>query len=132
MVGQSSLLRTRQSGDELRDLLKLMSDTETTATHTPVAPQVLGRLQEFDPKVDNIYTYLERLELYFEVNTVEADRQVSVLATHCHWSKSVRYVEKFVCSHSSSHQVVIKDVRYQKQRGHKLSLTVVKALDPLS
>ena len=59
-----------------------MSDTETTATtRTAVAPRVLGRLREFDPKVDNICTYLERLELYFEVNAVEADRQVSVLLT---------------------------------------------------
>ena len=52
-----------------------MSDTETaTSTRTAVAPGMLGRLREFDPKVDNICTYLERLELYFEVNAVEADR----------------------------------------------------------
>ena len=46
-----------------------------------VAPRVLGRLQEFDPKVDNISRYLERLELYFEANAVEAGRKVSVLLT---------------------------------------------------
>ena len=81
MVGQFSLPQTRHSGNELRDLLELISDTETTATRTPVAPRVLGRLREFDPKVDNICTYLERLELYFKVNAVEADRQVLVLLT---------------------------------------------------
>lgn len=45
------------------------------------APRVLGRLQEFDPRVDNMSTYLERLELYFDANAVEASRKVSVLLT---------------------------------------------------
>ena len=44
-------------------------------------PRVLGRLHEFDPKADNISTYLERLQLYFEANQVEDDRKVSVLLT---------------------------------------------------
>ena len=45
------------------------------------APRVLGRLQEFDPRVDNMSTYLERLELYFDANAVEPARKVSVLLT---------------------------------------------------
>lgn len=49
------------------------------ATATTAAPRVLGRLQEFDPGVDNMSTYLERLELYFEANAVEAPRKVAVL-----------------------------------------------------
>ena len=48
---------------------------------TLIAPRVLGRLQEFDPRVNNMSTYLERLELYFEANAVEAARKVSVLLT---------------------------------------------------
>ena len=45
------------------------------------APRVLGRLQEFDPRVDNMSTYLEKLELYFDANAVEASRKVAVLLT---------------------------------------------------
>ena len=44
-------------------------------------PRVLGTLQDFNPQSDNISTYLERLELYFDVNGVEADRKVPVLLT---------------------------------------------------
>ena len=43
--------------------------------------RVLGRLEEFDPKSDNISTYLERLQLYFDANKVEDDRKVAVLLT---------------------------------------------------
>ena len=43
--------------------------------------RVLGTLQEFDPKSDNISTYLERLQLYFEANGVEDDHKVAVLLT---------------------------------------------------
>ena len=43
------------------------------------SPRVLGSLGEFDPKTDNISFYLERLQLYFEANTVEEDRKVAVL-----------------------------------------------------
>ena len=42
-------------------------------------PQVLGNIQEFDPQVETITTYLERLELYFDANTVAADKNVSAL-----------------------------------------------------
>ena len=40
------------------------------------APLVLGNIQEFDPKVVTITTYLERLELYFDVNAVAAEKKV--------------------------------------------------------
>ena len=43
--------------------------------------RVLGRLEESDPKSDNISTYLERLQLYFDANRVEDDRKVAVLLT---------------------------------------------------
>ncbi len=57
-----------------------MSDTEAEVRR-PAAPRVLGQLREFDPEVDNICTYLERMELYFDVNAVETRRQVPVLLT---------------------------------------------------
>lgn len=44
----------------------------------PPPPRVLGSLGEFDP---NITSYLERVQLYFEANTVEDDRKVAVLLT---------------------------------------------------
>ena len=50
-------------------------------TSTTAMPRVLERLQEFDPGVDNMSTYLERLELYFEANAVEASQKVSVFLT---------------------------------------------------
>ncbi len=43
------------------------------------APRVLGNIQEFDPQVETITTYLERLELYFDANTVAAEKKVSAL-----------------------------------------------------
>ena len=55
--------------------------TDPPAPAAVAAPRVLGRLQEFDPRVDNMSTYLERLELYFDANAVEAARKVPVLLT---------------------------------------------------
>ena len=43
--------------------------------------RVLGTLHEFDPKADNISTYLERLQLYFEANGVKEESKVAVLLT---------------------------------------------------
>ena len=43
--------------------------------------RVLGTLYEFDPKADNISTYLERLQLYFEANGVKEESKVAVLLT---------------------------------------------------
>ena len=43
------------------------------------APRILGRLTEFNPQSDNISSYLERLELYFEANAIEDARKVPVL-----------------------------------------------------
>ena len=43
------------------------------------APRVLGNIQEYDLQVETITTYLERLELYFDGNTVAAKKEVSAL-----------------------------------------------------
>ena len=37
---------------------------------------VVGRMQEFDPKREDITTYLERLDLYFQANSVEDNKKV--------------------------------------------------------
>ena len=38
-------------------------------------------MQEFDPEVESVTAYLERLQLYFEANGVEEDRRVAALLT---------------------------------------------------
>ena len=56
----------------------------STAAALPIvgrSPRVLGSLGEFNPKMENISSYLERLQLYFEANTVEEDRKVAVFLT---------------------------------------------------
>jgi len=45
------------------------------------ASRVLGRSQEFDPQKEDIASYLERLQLYFEANEVAEEKRVSVLLT---------------------------------------------------
>ena len=45
------------------------------------APRVLGHIQEFDPQIESVTTYLGSLQLYSEANGVEAERQVPVLLT---------------------------------------------------
>jgi len=55
-----------------------MGDEERNARPPP---QILGSLGEFHPAKDNISSYLERVQLYFEANTVEDDRKVAVLLT---------------------------------------------------
>ena len=42
---------------------------------------VLRNLHEFDPKVNNISTYLERLQLYFNLNCVKDKNKVAILLT---------------------------------------------------
>ena len=42
---------------------------------------MLECLQEFDPQVENIATYLEKLQLYFDANRVEEGKKVAVLLT---------------------------------------------------
>ena len=44
-----------------------------------IVPSVLGRIQEFDPDIESVTTYLEKL--YFVANRVEDDRQVPTLLT---------------------------------------------------
>ena len=59
-----------------------MSDPPAAATPAaPAVTRVMGRIQEFDPQAENITTYLERLQLYFDENGVEANRRVPVLLT---------------------------------------------------
>ena len=61
--------------------------SDSASAAAPVAqsvttpPQMFGTISEFNPKSDNVSTYLERLELYFEVNQVEEDRKVLALLT---------------------------------------------------
>ena len=61
--------------------------SDSASAAAPVAPsvttppRVFGTIAEFNPKSDNVSTYLERLELYFEANQVEEDRKVPTLLT---------------------------------------------------
>ena len=41
----------------------------------------LGRLQAFNPDEENISSYLEQVQLYFEANEVKPEKQVAVLLT---------------------------------------------------
>ena len=43
----------------------------TTAT-------TFGQIQEFCPEIESIEAYIERVELYFEANNIDADRRVAV------------------------------------------------------
>ena len=43
--------------------------------------QTFEKLKAFEPEVDNISTYLERVQLHFEANKVADDKKVSVLLT---------------------------------------------------
>ena len=59
-----------------------MEDEPAAAALVPTAaPRVMGRIQEYDPQVESITTYLERLQLYFVANGVEVARRVPVLLT---------------------------------------------------
>ena len=37
-----------------------------------------GQIQEFCPEIESIEAYIERVELYFEANNIDADRRVAV------------------------------------------------------
>ena len=41
----------------------------------------VGHMLEFSPETEIISSYLERLDLYFDANSVAAGKQVSVLLT---------------------------------------------------
>ena len=43
--------------------------------------QMLGNLQEFNPDNETIVVYLERMQMFFEVNNVEDAKRVPVLLT---------------------------------------------------
>ena len=41
----------------------------------------IGHIGEYDPQTENITSYLERLSLYMDANSVAAERKVPVLLT---------------------------------------------------
>ena len=43
-----------------------------------MAGAIAGRLEPFDPEVESIVVYFERVELYFAANEIKADKQVPV------------------------------------------------------
>ena len=43
-----------------------------------MAGVMAGRLEPFDPEVESIVVYLERVELYFAANEIKADKRVPV------------------------------------------------------
>ena len=43
-----------------------------------MAGAISGRLEPFDPDVESIVVYLERVELYFEANEIKAGKRVVV------------------------------------------------------
>ena len=65
----SNLLKISQIGDEDRGYLLTMA--------TPV----LGTLTAFNPDVESVQTYLDRVELYFTANSVTAAKKVPALLT---------------------------------------------------
>ena len=48
---------------------------------TTTAAKMIGTITEFDPAVETIGAYLERLEMFFIVNTVANDKKVAMLGT---------------------------------------------------
>ena len=68
------------SGDEggisrgkCRAVCSLLSTKQPT-----MAGAIAGRLEPFDPEVESIVVYLERVELYFAANEIKADKRVPV------------------------------------------------------
>ena len=63
-------------------LATLVTSRDCVSCRVMTTPScVLGTVGEFDPKVDSISVYLERLELYFVANEVKDDRKVAVMLT---------------------------------------------------
>ena len=46
-----------------------------------MATTTIGTLTEFKPESKKIEAYLERVQLFFDANTIEEDKQVAVLLT---------------------------------------------------
>ena len=46
-----------------------------------MATTTIGTLTEFKPESEKIEAYLERVQLFFDANTIEEDKQVAVLLT---------------------------------------------------
>ena len=47
----------------------------------------VGKIKEFNPQTEPFSTYVDRLQLYFEVNGVSEDKKVAVLDSH--WPKEL-------------------------------------------
>ena len=62
--------------DPYRSDSVVMTDLEQ---HDVPQSRVLGSLGQFNPARDNIASYLERVQLYFEVNSIGEDRRVPIL-----------------------------------------------------
>ena len=50
-----------------------------------MAGATAGRLEPFDPEVESIVVYLERVELYFAANEIKADKRVPVSLNVIGW-----------------------------------------------
>ena len=46
-----------------------------------MATTTIGTLTEFKPESEKIKAYLERVQLFFDANTIAEDKQVAVLLT---------------------------------------------------
>ena len=46
---------------------------------------IAGGLEPFDPEVESIVVYLERVELYFAANEIKADKRVPVFLNLTRW-----------------------------------------------
>ena len=84
-VGQATIVDSSSAEDITkwrrgRDLLMSRNDPPPAVPVWPPQP-VLGSVGEFDYRNNSIASYLERMQLYFEANSVADDRKVAVLLT---------------------------------------------------
>ena len=58
-------------GDEVRVCTSLaITEQDSGSAALPAVQQVYGQLSAFDPEEENISTYLQRVELYLDVNRI--------------------------------------------------------------
>ena len=48
---------------------------------TQNSSSVIGSLEPFDPEIDNWLSYIERLEQFFDVNSIADEKKVATLLT---------------------------------------------------
>ena len=51
-----------------------------------MSSSAFGRMKEFTPDTESISAYLERLQLYFDANSIAEDKRVSVFAEAKHYT----------------------------------------------